>query len=199
MSLSFRNLAYLGVLVLVSCDSQPPPDSDTEASAERYFIRQQVNTGQFGGDAKGQSFTPSVGLSPKSGGCSNLELISFSLVSAIHGVRNAPSESTFLNIYDGSPDSGFEFVGSSTNSVDTQSVPDGEEMTWRFDGLSLDPNRKYWAIMSATESEGDFSVGVGIRTSYPNDVYPGGAGLVQGGKEQRYGHDAVFSAEFRGR
>lgn len=182
-------LSGLVLLTLIACDSytSKPTTRGTE-----YSYKQEVNSGQFGGAAKGQSFTPAAALAPRYTGTSDLELVSFSLFAEINGARNAPSASTYLNIYAVDSESNATFAGSSTNSVDTVSIPDGGKMTWFFEDLHLKPDQKYWAVFSATNRMGDFSVGLGLRTSYPHDVYPGGVGLVGGVREHPSGHDAVF-------
>ena len=42
----------------------------------------------------------------------------------------APSATTFLNIYEGDPNAGGTFIGSSENSVDTRSLRYRDAMAW---------------------------------------------------------------------
>ena len=82
-----------------------------------------VNTGTA---ARGQSFTPSVGMVDDPGASTTtIDLISFSFWAG--GDANTTSDTTYLLIFSAKPSttsgSSVDLVGSSTNFIDTQPHP----------------------------------------------------------------------------
>jgi hypothetical protein len=148
-----------------------------------FTIDQPVATGSFGGAARGQTFT-TVDTST---------LTAFNLYYGTGG--GAGHATTYLNIYDGDPDpegSGANFVGSSTNAIDTTVLMEpGSVLNWTFDDLALDDNTKYWAVMSSTNVDGNVDVGLSFEQT--TNVYAGGAGIIGSFAEQG---DLRFTAEF---
>lgn len=170
------------------------------AGAQVYTIDQPLGPDTFGSRSGGQIFTPSVGIVPSPGSPAVMPLTRFTLHYGNLGAMT-PSTTTFLNIYDGDPNSGGTFWGSSNNSLDTTAAAGltyGAAMVWDFDVLPLLFNTQYWAIMSSTNVAGNVPLEVSLQTSDRNgpDVYTGGAGLTANLVPHPNSVDATFTAEF---
>lgn len=168
--------------------------------AQNYSIDQPLGPDTFGARSGGQTFTPSVGIMPSPGTPATIPLTKFTLNYGNLGAL-MPSATTFLNIYDGDPNNGGTFIGSSTNSIDTTAAAGlnyGDDMVWQFTQLSLAYSIEHWAIMSDTDTAGSLPLEVTLQTADRNgpDVYPGGAGIIGNLVAHPNGVDATFSAEF---
>ena len=159
-----------------------------------YTIVQTLGNDTFGGKSTGQTFTPMDGIIPNPGAVKALNLIQITLY---HGntTDQAPSPTTFLNIYDGDPHAGGSLVGSSSNRIDTtEGFRFHSPMIWKFDGITLDPSREYWAIMESSGNGGLLDVAVSLETSdrTMGDLYPSGSGLIVNQRKERRSVDARF-------
>ena len=150
--------------------------------AQQYNIDQNLGLDTFGDKSTGQTFTPSVGITPDPGSPPTIALTSITLY---HGnfSDQAPSATTFLNIYDGDPFAGGAFIGSSSNSIDTTpGFSFHTPMAWSFDKLDLVYTTEHWAVMSSTNTAGGLDVAVSLETQDRNiinpSVYTGGTGLI---------------------
>lgn len=166
-----------------------------------YTISQPTGGDNFGGAATGQSFTPGAGVMPDPTPLTVLPLTHIRLYFGNSGA-NAPSCTTYLNIYDGNPNAGGMFVGSSYNYVDTNlgTVPGifRTPIDWYFNNLPLSTTTEYWAVMSSTPAMGTFDIGCSLEThprSNPNP-YSGGSGLIAGVVPQAQLNDTRFEIEF---
>lgn len=168
--------------------------------SQNYVIEQPLGPDTFGPRSSGQIFTPSVGIVPSPGTPATLPLTKFTLHHGNLGAQ-VPSATTYLNIYDGDPNNGGVFVGSSTNSIDTTAAAGwsyGDPLVWHFAQLPLDFTTAHWAIMSSVATAGIVPVEVSLQTADRNgpDVYLGGAGIVGNLAAQAAGRDTTFAAEF---
>ena len=170
--------------------------SSVSAQALRYSISQSKGADTFGAKSTGQTFTPNVGIAPAPGAPATLPL---ELVTLHHGnySPSAPSATTYLNIYDGDPNTTGKFVGSSANSIDTRKLKFRDPMVWQFDKLQLQYTSKYWAVMSSTKTAGGLDVAVSLETEpRAGNSYSGGAGLIANIVEHKSGVDAKFTIDF---
>jgi len=170
------------------------------AGAQVYTIDQPLGPDTFGGRSGGQIFTPSVGIMPNPGAPGVLPLTKFTMHYGNLGAVT-PSATTFLNIYDGDPNNGGNFWGSSTNSLDTTAAAGltyGTALVWDFDALPMLYNTQYWAIMSSTNVAGNVPLEVSLQTSdrFGPNVYTGGAGIIANLVPHPNSVDATFTAEF---
>lgn len=170
------------------------------AIAQEYTISQPTapTTFSFGGLCRGQTFTPSIGVIPNPGSVTSLPLVEFTLYSGFLS-STSPSAATYLNIYDGDPNGSGNFIGSSTNTVDTTTTAGNTPYVWTFDQLPLVFGTKHWAIMSTTDTTGAIDVSASMRNDGATNAYAGGAGagivnaLII---EQPAGNDTQFDAKF---
>jgi len=168
--------------------------------AQQYLISQPNGGDTFGARSGGQTFTPGIGVMPNPGAGAVLPLTKFTLHYGNLGAL-IPSATTYLNIYDGNPNAGGTFWGSSTNSLDTTSAAGltfGDPMVWQFNQLLLVDTIEYWAIMSSTPTAGGLPLEVTLETAnrFGPDVYTGGTGIVANLVQHVNGVDAKFEAEF---
>lgn len=173
--------------------------STAAIGAQQYLISQPVSGDSFGSRSGGQTFTPGVGVVPAST-IGVLPLTKITLHYGQFGSMN-PSATTFLNIYDGNPNTGGQFWGSSTASVDTTAAAGlglGDAMVWNFAQLPLVDTFEYWAIMSSTNTAGGLPLEVTLQTADRNgpDVYLGGSGIIASLALHPNGVDAKFEIEF---
>ena len=169
------------------------------ASAQLYSISQPSGNDTFGARSTGQSFTPGVGTSP----ATTLPALLLTKIELFHGnyASNAPNAQTYLNIYDGDPNSGGAFVGSSLTTFDTTGRSFRDPMEWSFPQLPLLSNVEYWAVFSSTDQPGGLNVEVSLETENrfgppgPN-VYTGGSGLIANITPHPNSVDARFEVEF---
>ena len=165
-----------------------------------YSISQPLGNDNFGSRSTGQTFTPGIGTVPSVGMGTALLMTQITLYQGNSGAT-APSATTYLNIYDADPNAGGSFVGSSTNSVDTNGPSFRTPMTWEFTPLPLSTTTEYWAIMSSTSSAGALDVAVSLETELRNgppgpNVYAGGAGLIANIVPHPNSLDARFEVVF---
>ena len=168
------------------------------AVAQEYTISQPTapTTFSFGGECRGQTFTPNIGVMPSPGAVTTLPLVEFTMYRGFL-TSNGPSAATYLNIYDGDPNNGGTFIGSSTNTVDTTVTVGNTPFTWTFDQLALAYGTKHWAIMSTTDTVGAIDVRCSMRNDGATNAYAGGAGIVNVLIiEQPSGNDTQFDATF---
>lgn len=155
-------------------------------AADAAFIISQPDTnGAFGNAATGQSFTPSVGISPVPGTPpATIDLTGFSFFYN-GGANNAGAatnlDTVFLHIYDANPSGTANLVGVSTTSIDlnpTTNFANGDELSWSFANLTLAYNTTYFAVFSKGTTQTDINdVGIGLKIQN-TDPYAGGVGLV---------------------
>lgn len=155
--------------------------------AAQFTISQPGGNDNFGGRSRGQTFTVSVGLNPSAGTATSLPLTQITLyVGNSGGVATSPT--TYLNIYDGDPNNGGSFVGSSTNTIDTTQFAQANSgvfrtpMVWDFPSVQLDLVTEYWGVMSSTNAAGSLDVELSLETFDRNNPnpYAGGSGLIAG-------------------
>lgn len=147
----------------------------TDSYAPAYGIDQTVSGGA-NANAKGQTFTPNVGIDPDPGTPTTLDLTAISMIRSSHG-WNGPTSEFFMNIYDGDPVNGTGvFVGSSRNSVDVAAMGDRDRLTWTFPLTTLEYGHQYWALFSSTATDGGLDVRCGMREG-GSDPYVGGVAI----------------------
>ena len=169
------------------------------AAAQLYTIAQPYGTDTFGARSTGQSFTPGVGVAPAGAPAALL----LTRIELFHGnyASNAPNAATYLNIYDGDPNAGASWVGSSVTTVDTTGLTFHDPMEWTFAQLPLLSTTEYWAVFSSTDQPGGLNVEVSLETEPrfgppgPN-IYPGGSGLIANIAQHPTSIDALFEVEF---
>lgn len=171
------------------------------AGAQSFSIDQPIGTDTFGARSGGQIFTPGVGVTPSPGTLLALPLTRFTLYFGNMGAMT-PSTTTFLNIYDGNPNSGGVFVGSSINSIDTTPAAGltfHAPLVWDFAALPLGLTTQYWAILSSTNVAGNVPLEVSLETAprLGPDVYLGGVGIVGNLAQQANGVDCKFRIDFQ--
>ena len=148
------------------------------ATADAQYLIQQPINGGYNPWIKGQTFTPSVGVSPSPGAVSNIALRQITFYRSQQG-WSGPTSSFFLNVYDDDPVNGTgQFVGSSTNAIDVAQVGNFGALTWTFDELVLDYHHTYWALVSSTNASGGLDVYCGMRESGQQDPYAGGNSIA---------------------
>ena len=172
----------------------------TPALAQQYLISQPVGGDNFGARATGQTFTPSIGIAPDPGMPATIPLTRITLYAGNSGAA-APSTTTFLNLYDGDPNAGGNFVASSTNSLDTNGLTFRTPLVWTFAQPALNYNTEYWAVMSSTGTAGGLDIAVSLETEPRNgppgpDIYTGGTGLIAGYAPHPASQDTRFEVEF---
>ena len=169
------------------------------ATAQLYGISQTFGNDTFGARSTGQSFTPGVGTTP----ATTLPALLLTKMELFHGnyASNAPNAQTYVNIYDGDPNGGGVFVGSSTTTFDTTGRSFRDPMEWSFPQLPLLSNVEYWAVFSSTDQPGGLNVEVSLETENrfgppgPN-IYTGGSGLIANIAQHPNSVDARFEIEF---
>ncbi len=183
------------IALLGACACAVPARSQT-----CYQITQSFGNDTFGALSTGQSFTPGVDVVPDAGANPALPLTEITL---FHGnyAPSAPSATTYLNIYDGDPNAGGSFVGSSTDTVDTTSLSFRDPMRWTFPAITLNVATEYWAIMSSTNAAGGIDIAVSLETELRNgppgpNVYTGGSGLIANINPHPNSVDAKFEIRF---
>lgn len=165
-------------------------------TAQQYTISQPIGTDTFGARSAGQTITPSVGATPNPGNQGVLQLVSFTLYRGNLGA-NAPSATTFLNVYLGDPNNGGVFLGSSTNSIDTTNQVYHQPMVWNFDQLPMIYTSEHWLVMSSTNLAGSLNVEVSLETApRTTNPYTGGTGLIANIAPHPNSVDATFQAVF---
>lgn len=124
---------------------------------DNYFTEQNGSTTGAVGDFAVQSFTPTVaGLgvndtvaanTPYTGATATVSLNSVSFIRAVSGSSfnaslGGPTQ-TFVHVYLGAGNGG-TYIGSSTNSIDTDAAAGLSTMTWNFNNLALaSPGSQY--------------------------------------------------------
>jgi hypothetical protein len=172
----------------------------SSATAQQFSITQSFGNDTFGGRSRGQTFTPGIDVSPPLGAQTALPLTRVTLYRG-NAAPAAASATTFLNIYDGDPNAGGNFLGSSLQSVDTRSLTFRTPMVWDFDQLPLLVSVEYWAVMSSTDTPGNLDVEVSLETEPRNsppgpNIYTGGTGLIANMAPHPNSVDAKFILEF---
>lgn len=162
-------------------------------AADAAFVISQPNgPAAFGNGSTGQSFTPSVGISPDPGvSTTSIDLTGVSLWTNGGSAADTGNLNTvFLLIYQGAPaftgtTGSFvptNLVGSSTNSIDhNPNLAAGTELAWTFNNLTLNYNTTYFAVIASntTGSLGINDVGIAFQNqSSPANPYAGGSGLI---------------------
>ncbi len=144
-----------------------------------FTISQPLGGDNFGARATGQTFTPGVGVMPDASAFPALPLAQITLYQGNSGA-NSPSATTYLNIYDGDPNAGGNFVGSSTDFVDTNGPVFHTPMHWHFSQIPLLTATEYWAVLSSTDTAGNLDVECSLENQNRNtpNPYAGGAGLI---------------------
>ncbi|MFM2243070.1 MAG: hypothetical protein RLZ97_1925 [Verrucomicrobiota bacterium] len=176
------------------------------ASHGAYVISQPNNNATFGNAATGQSFTPAQGMVDNPGAnTATIDLTSFSFWSnggASAGPSGSPAsnlDTVYLHIYDANPSgSGANLVGVSTNSRDlnpASNFPQGTEISWTFNNLTLNYQTTYFAVFSKGTTRTNVNdVGIGLQVDN-NNPYSGGTGLTNDFAVAAT-QDAKFSATF---
>ncbi|MCA8978057.1 MAG: hypothetical protein KDC98_25245 [Planctomycetes bacterium] len=171
------------------------------ATAQAYVIDQPQGNDTFGARSTGQTFTPGVGVTPTPG--PGNPILFLTEMDLYHGnyASALPSATTWLKIYDGDPQNGGNFVGISSNTVDTTGLTFRTLMHWDFAQLPLLTTTEYWAVMSSTSSPATIDVAeVSLETAprglVPPGAYAGGAGLIANIVKHTNDVDARFTARF---
>ncbi|MFG0315872.1 MAG: hypothetical protein ACF8XB_01265 [Planctomycetota bacterium JB042] len=146
--------------------------------AEAQYLVQQTINGGYNPWIKGQTFTPSVGVTPNPGSVSSLDLTQVTFYRSFQA-WSGPTSFFYLNVYDGDPVNGAgQFVGSSVNRVDVSALGDFAPLQWAFDDLTLSYGHTYWALVSSTDTAGGLDVWCGMRESGQTDPYVGGNSIA---------------------
>lgn len=181
---------HLSLSVLLICGA---------AAAQTFTITQSAGGDNFGARSTGQTFTPGIGVMPATT-LPALPLTQITLYAGNSGA-NAPSATTYLNLYDGDPNAGGAFVGSSTNSLDTNGLTFRSPLVWDFPQIPLLTSIEYWAVMSSTNTAGTLDVAASLETEPRNgppgpNIYTGGAGLIANIVPHPNSVDAKFDITF---
>ena len=170
-----------------------------------FVIEQLNNNATFGNAATGQSFTPSVGMVEDPGvNTATIDLTGISFWSnggASAGPSGSPVtnlDTVYLHIYDANPAGSANLIGVSSNFLDLNPVsnyPQGTQMSWSFNNLTLNYLTTYFAVFSKGTSPTNINdVGIGLQVDNTNP-YAGGTGLTNDFAVAPT-QDAKFSASF---
>lgn len=109
---------------------------------EAQYLIQQTLGGGYNPWIKGQTFTPSIGVTPDPGSVSTLDLKDVTFYRSAQGWVG-PTSNFYLNIYDANPiTGGGVFVGSSTNAIDVAPLsPDRRISTFSETALARSGRR----------------------------------------------------------
>jgi hypothetical protein len=153
-------------------------------TAQGAFVISQPNGDAFTGDrSRGFAFTPSVGMVDDPGpSTTTIDLTAISFWSG--GVTTATtSDTSYLLIFSAKPSttsgSSVGLVGSSTNFFDLNPIsnaPNGTQLTWTFNNLTLDYDTTYYAVFSSSNSATS-AFGMRMQVANTSNPYTGGGAL----------------------
>ena len=156
-----------------------------------------TGTNALGNAGSGQTFFPEDAL--PYAGQSTLNLSSVTFWTGASNATTAGHATTYLAIYSGDPDVA-SLVGTSTNSIDTVFPNIGlyASMTWTFDGLVLDADTEYWAVLSssATDVNPTDTVGKAMLTYQASGSVYRGTSIIANRAPHGTGNDLQFVVEF---